>query len=159
MQVVKIVDALVLLLLGGGTAQHGLDAGRNLLGVKRLDDVVIGTQLKAQHLVIGLALGGQHDDGGVVLGADLAADLPAVHDRHHDIEQHQIGVQLVKLGQRGRAVMDHRHIVALLDKVEAEQLADIFIVIDDQNFFVCHLGFLLQPYRAVNILIILHNCG
>ena len=55
--------------------------------------------------------------------------------------------------------MNHRHIVALLDKVETEQLADIFIVINDQNFFVCHLGFLPQPHRAVNILIIPHNCG
>ena len=55
--------------------------------------------------------------------------------------------------------MDHRYIVALLDKVEAEQFADIFIVIDDQNFFVCHLGFLPQPHEAVTISIIPHNCG
>ena len=58
-----------------------------------------------------------------------------------------------------RGILEEMRIVALLDKVEAEQLTDIFIVIDDQNFFVCHLGFLPQPHRAVNILIILHNCG
>ena len=83
--------------------------------------------------------------GGVVLGTDFTADLPAVHHRHHDVQQHQIGVQLVELGQGGRAVMDHRYVVAFLDQVQAEQFADIFIVIDDQNFLICHLGFLPKP--------------
>ena len=146
MQVVKVIYALVFLLLGGGTAQHGLDAGRDLLGVKGLDDVVIRAQFKAKHLVIGLTLCGQHNDGGVVLAADFAAGLPAVHHRHHNVQQHQIRVQLVKLRQRRRAVVNHRHIVAFLYQIQAEQFADIFIVIDDQNLLVCHLVF--PPYAA-----------
>ena len=144
-QVVEVVDALVFFLLDGGAAQHGLDAGRDLFCVKGLDDIVISAQFQAQHLVIRLAFGGQHDDGGVVLGTDFTADLPAVHHRHHDVQQHQIGVQLVELSQGGRAVMDHRYVVAFLDQVQTEQFADIFIVIDDQNFLICHLGFLPKP--------------
>ena len=159
-QIVKVVNALVFLLFGGGAAQHGLDAGRDLLGVKRLDDVVVGAQFQAQHLVVGLALGGEHDDGGVVLGAELAADLPAVHDRHHNVQQHKIRVQLVELCQRCAAVVDHRHVVALLDQIQSKQLADIFIVINDQNFLICHLSFLLARLRRYRYKgIIPHNCG
>ena len=160
MQIVKVVNALVFLLFGGGAAQHGLDAGRDLLGVKRLDDVVIRAQLKTQHLVVGLALSGQHDDGGVVLGAELAADLPAVHDRHHNVQQDQVGMQFVKVGQGCFAVMGHRDRVALLDQVKTQQFADIFIVINDQNFLICHLSFLLARLRRYRYKsIIPHNCG
>ena len=139
-QVVEIVDALGVVLFGG-TAQHRLDAGRDLLGVKRLDDVVVGAELQAQHLVVGLALGRQHDDGGVALGAQFAADLPPVHDRHHDVQQHQVGVQFVKRLQRGGAVVRHRDVVPLFDKVEAQQFADILIVVHDEDLFVGHFRF------------------
>ena len=138
MQVVEVVDALVGVLLGGGAAQHGLDAGGDFLGVKGLDDVVVGAQLQTQHLIVGLALGCQHDNGGVVLGADLAADFPSVHYRHHNVQQDQVGMQFVKVGQGCFAVMGHRDRVALLDQVKTQQFADIFIVIDNEDLFVCH---------------------
>ena len=52
-------------------------------------------------------------------------------------------MQLIKLGQGGGAVVRHRHVVAFLDQIQAQQLADVLVVVHDQNFFVSHtLNFL-----------------
>ena len=42
------------------------------------------------------ALGRQHNDGALGLFADLAADLPAVELREHDVEQHEVRVDGIK---------------------------------------------------------------
>ena len=34
------------------------------------------------------------------IGADRAADLVAVHARHHDVEQHEVGLLACDLGER-----------------------------------------------------------
>ena len=41
-------------------------------------------------LVEGLSLGGQHDDGHLRGLADFLADIPAVHDGQHDVQQDEI---------------------------------------------------------------------
>ena len=47
-------------------------------------------------------------------------------------------MQFVKVGQGCFSVMGHRDRVALLDQVKTQQFADIFIVIDNEDLFVCH---------------------
>ena len=117
----------------GAPAQHRLDAGHHFLAVKRLDDVVV-----AQHLVEGLALGGQHDDGGVPLLADAAADLPAVQPGHHHIQQDHVRLDLPILGQGVLPVRSQGDLVPLLGQVEPQQLADILVVVHDEDLFVSH---------------------
>ena len=121
-------------------AQHRLDAGHHFLGVKGLDHVIVGAQLQAQHLVKGLALGGQHHHGGVAQLADAAADLEAVHPGHHDVQQHHVGLELVELFKALFAVVGRRDLIALLGQVEPQQLADVGIVVHNEYLFVCHVS-------------------
>ena len=123
-------------------AQHRLDAGHHFLGVEGLDHVIIGTQFKAQHLVDGLALGGQHHHRGVARFADAAADFQTVHLGHHHVQQHHIGLDLIEFFQSLFAVVGGGDLIALLDQVEPQQFADVGIVVHDEDLFVGHNGFL-----------------
>ena len=72
-------------------ADPGPDPGDELLGLERLDDVVVGPGLEADDHVDGVALGGEHHDRHAGLGADLLADVDAVLAGQHQVEQHQVG--------------------------------------------------------------------
>ena len=79
--------------LGGrlvAAAQPRAHPGDELLGLERLGDVVVGTRLKTEHEVDGVALGREHDDRHAGLGADLPADLVAVLAGQHQVEQHEV---------------------------------------------------------------------
>ena len=65
--------------------------GDELLGLERLDDVVVGTGLQPDDDVDGVALGREHDDRDAGLRPDPAAHLDAVDPGQHDVEQHEIG--------------------------------------------------------------------
>ena len=142
-EVVEFDDALGALGLGGGggaAAEHRLDAGHHFLGVEGLDHVIVCAQLKAQHLVEGLALGRQHHDRGIAQLADAAADLEAVHLGHHHIQQHHIRLELVEFLKALFAVVGGRDLIALLGQVEPQQLADVGIVVHNEYLFVCHVS-------------------
>ena len=140
-QVVKLNDALGAFRRGGGilaAAEHRLDAGHHFLGVKGLDHIIVGTQLQAQHLVKGLALGRQHHHRGVAHLADAAADLQAVQPGHHHVQQHHVRLDLAEFFQALFPIVGGGDLVALLGQVEPQQLADIGIVVHDKDLFVCH---------------------
>ena len=67
------------------------DAGDELLGLERLDDVVVGAGLEPDDDVDGVALGGEHHDRHAGLGADLLAHVDAVAAGQHQVEQHDVG--------------------------------------------------------------------
>ena len=138
---VEVDDELVereLLALGlavvAGAAQHGVHAREQLLDLEWLDDVVIRAHLQAGDLVLGLALGGEHDDGHFHGLAQLAADLPAVHDGQHDVEQHEVGLDLLGHLDGLAAVGRMRHLEPVLLQVQAQQLCDVVIVLHDEHF-------------------------
>ncbi len=59
----------------------------------RLGEEIVGARLQPAHAVGGLIERGHHDHRDVVgyrVGLELAADLEAVHVRHHDVEQHDV---------------------------------------------------------------------
>ena len=136
MQVVKVINALVFFVLAAAAAQNSLDTGRHFLGFKRLYDVIIRTQFQAQNLIIGFALCRQHNDGGLVVLADLAADFPPINAGHHHIQQHKVRVQLIKFLQCSSAIIGNGHTVSLFDQVQTQQFTDVFIIIHNQNFLV-----------------------
>ena len=72
-------------------AHPGPDPGDQLLGLERLDDVVVGPGLEADDHVDGVALGGEHHDRDAGLGPDLPADVDAVLAGQHQVEQHHVG--------------------------------------------------------------------
>ena len=132
------------LLDAGGTAQHGLDAREQLAHGEGLDDVVIGTELEAEHAVNLLGLGGQHDDGDAArlrVGFELAADFESVDFGQHDVEQHEVGLRGLLEG--GPTVGGHLDFIAALLEVEAQEFADgRFIVYDEDLHGIILSGFL-----------------
>ena len=119
-------------------AQDGLDTGDQLLGIKGLLHVVVGTQLEAQHLVEDLSLGGEHDDGRIRCGAHLPADLVAVDPRQHEVQQDEVGLIGPDRPEGGFPVAHDLRVETLLGQVEADQLSDIGIVIDDEDLVFCN---------------------
>ena len=115
-------------------SEHGLNPGHQLLGIKGLDDVVVRAQLKAENLIKDFALGGQHDDRRVGLGADLSADLIAVDARQHQIQQNQLGLEGIEDLQGLLAVIYNHGLIAFFGQIQRNQLCNIIIVVDDENF-------------------------
>ena len=76
-------------------AQHRADAKDQLADAERLDDVVVGAQLEADHAIDLLALCGQHHDrrlaGACLAAADPAADLGARDVGQHQVQQNDVG--------------------------------------------------------------------
>ena len=124
-----------------------MDAGQQLLDLEGLDDVVIRAHLQAGDLVLDLALGGEHDDGHFHGLAQLAADLPAVHDGQHDIEQHEVGLDLPGHLDGLAAVGRVRDLEPVLLQVQAQQLCDVAIVLHDEHF-LAHVMLPPSPARA-----------
>ncbi len=83
-----------------GAAEDGADARRELVGMERLGDVVVGAQVEALGLVAGRALGGQQDDRHRAPLAQLAHDLDAVEVGHDDVEQDDVRAELLRLLER-----------------------------------------------------------
>ena len=109
-----------------------MNAGQDLLHLKGLDDVVVGAPLQAGDLVLGLPLGGEHDDRGAALLPDFFQDRPAVHDGQHDVQQHQVGLKGAEILHALAAVLGHLGLKALFFQVEVEQFGDISVVLYDQ---------------------------
>jgi hypothetical protein len=114
--------------------QHRADPSQQLPQGERLGDVVVGAQLEAAHAVPLLAAGGQHDHRDVDPAApQLAADVPAAHARHHDVEQDQVGRLAGRPPQPVLAVQAHRGLVALEAQVVLEPADDVRLVVDDED--------------------------
>ena len=70
------------------------DAQHQLAHRPRLGDVVVGAFREPLLLVRRGGLGGEHDDRDAAreeVPAQLTAGFVAVHLRHHDVEQHEVG--------------------------------------------------------------------
>ena len=129
-----------LLFRGGSTAaaQHCLDTSQHFLHFKGLGDIIIRAGPQAADLVVGLALGGEHDDGGLALSPDGLTYCPAIHHRHHDIQQHQIRANGMELAQTGTAVKSHGDGIAFLFQIHLQQFCNIMIIFHNQNG-QCHI--------------------
>ena len=101
--------------LEAADGQVGVDPGDDLFRLERLGDVVHRAQLQALDLVLGVGEGGEVDDGDVAqggVGLQAAADLKAVHVRHHDVQEDQGGPGLLGDGQGAGAVFGHQQLIA-----------------------------------------------
>jgi hypothetical protein len=116
-------------------AQDRVDAGHQLARVEGLGQVIVGAHFEADDAVDVLALGGQHDDRGLVAGAaQAAADRQAVFAGQHQV-QHQ---QVVALAQpqlvHGRRAFGRHDLEALFGQVTAQQVAQAHVVVDHHDF-------------------------
>ena len=95
-------------------AHHRVDARQQLAEVERLDQVVVGAELEPLDAVAGLVARAEDDDAAVLVAGDGAAHLPAVHARHHQVDDHQVRLELVDRAQPGVPVGGDLHLVALV---------------------------------------------
>ena len=115
--------------------QHGADAAAQLGEPERLGDVVVGARLEPLDRV-GLGVErGQHDDRHHVAAApqqprDVVAGR-ALAER--DVEQHDVEGLVAGGLQRGVAVGDGGHAVALALEGAGEHVAQRAVVVDEQD--------------------------
>jgi hypothetical protein len=118
---------------GPGTAHHGLDAGHDLVGRGRLDDVVVRAQAEAAQLIAVSFTGGQEKNWHVGQHAHLAADLEPIGARHHDVQQ-DAGYRLAaQHRQRLRAIVGGQYAEPLGLEEVAQHLDDGDLVVHDQD--------------------------
>ena len=93
-----------LVVVHGRVTQHVADGLQEALGAERLGDVGGGAGAVGLHHVGELRLGREEHDRDVLGVAELqlAADLVAVHTRHHDVEQYEMRMLRCRRA-RGRA--------------------------------------------------------
>ena len=116
--------------------QHGFDPRHQRHLVDRLGEIFVGAGLEPGHDVLGVRLGGAQDDRherqrGIVL--EPFADFDAVDLRHHDVEQDQVGEELLGGGERLLAVAGLPEFVALRPEPRHQDVAVGLVVVDDQD--------------------------
>ena len=67
----------------------------------------------------------EHDDRCVGRLADLTANLVAVNAGQHEIEEHQVRLELLKLLHGLLAVPDDARVKTLLRQIQRDQLRDV----------------------------------
>ncbi len=126
-------DELGLVRLQASPSQEGLGTRHQLLRVERLGQVIVRADLQPDDLVGDLVAGGQHDDRHLALLPDLLAQGEPVGAGQHDVEDHQVGLDLAEASHRLRPIPHSLHVVPLAGEVQASQLEDVRLVIDDQD--------------------------
>ena len=116
-------------------AQDGADAGHHLLEAERLGDVVVAADGQALDLVVDRVPRREEDDGQLPAGvAQPPGDREAVHVGEHDVEDDEVGVvRSDALVRAVRAVAGDRHLEPGEAQGGGEQLADVGLVLDDEQ--------------------------
>ena len=118
-----------------GAAQQRLDASLQLARAERLGDVVVGAEFEADHPVCLIGGRGQHYDGYLGVATDLLAQGKAVVAGHHDIENNQVRAVQGELLAHLVAFRRRQYLETGPGQVFIEQLADLLVVVDDQQLF------------------------
>ena len=116
-----------------GPAEDRPDPGDEGARVERLRHVVVRPELEPDDRVDVVVPRREHEDGRVAAAADLAADLEAVDLRQHEVEDHEVGVVAGVEGEGGLSVARAHDDEALLLEVQAQQVDDVPLVVDDED--------------------------
>ena len=115
------------------TADHGADPREKLPRIERLRNVVIRAHFKSNDAVGVFRHGGEKNNRRPAAFAQVAEKRKAVLARHHDIENKEIegpGLQMpARLGRIRRRCNAH----AMLDEKLRKQIADVLVIVDDEN--------------------------
>ena len=123
----------------GSAAQQRVDARQKLADAKGLGEVVVAAELEADDLVELRVAGGEEEHGHVARAADAPTDLVAVDAGEHDVEDDQVVVGCLRHGDSLVAGVGHVDLVAFLEQVEADDVGDAFLVIDDEDALLADL--------------------
>ncbi len=108
-------------------AQHQLDER------ERLDQVIVGTELKPVDAVVDVIARGQEDHRQVAPRAQRAHDFPAVDAGQHHIEHDEVVGMLQRHVQAVRAGTREIHGVAAFAQPLLEVIAGLGVVFDDED--------------------------
>ncbi len=114
-------------------AQQHAHTGQELLNTEGLAHVVVGAAVQRQHL---LALAGahrQHQHRHLAPFTQAAQDLLAVEIGQTKVEHHHIRALQGRLGQTVFAVRGLQHPIALSTEGDAQKLANLRLIVDQQN--------------------------
>jgi hypothetical protein len=124
--------------------QLRLRPGQQDLEVERLGDVVVGAQGEGADDVLGLVLGGGHDDRQLrrrVRPADALQHLQPAHAGHHHVQQDQVERGLDGDQVQGRLpVLGRDRDVPVPGEAAGEHLAVGLDVVDDQHAHLRGVG-------------------
>ena len=119
--------------------KYALHAAHQLLWTKRLGDVIVDAgDVEAEHLVDALRLGGDHDDRNMAQlrrGAQLLVNVPAINARHHQVQQHQIRLDLRNLIQTFLAPDSANDLKPVLAEDEFDQVDHFLFIFNADNLF------------------------
>ena len=116
-------------------AQHGVDPRQQFAGGEGFGQVIVGAHFQAEDAIGFVVAGGEHQDrrGFVLAGAQFTAQHQAVIAGHHQVQHDQVHLIGFQKMAHLPAVGNHGGAQAVLLQVIAHQLADLAIVIDDQD--------------------------
>src|SRR5581483_3361477 len=106
---------------------------QQLLALEGLDEVVVGARVQPLDPVAGLAARRQDEDRHVAGRAQAPAHLDAVETRQAEVEDDEIGDELLGHRERLHAVSRGLHVVPLLAQRAAQDVGDLRIVLDDEH--------------------------
>src|SRR6266702_7454901 len=118
---------------GAEPAQDDIDPRHQLAWAERFCHVIVATDLEAKNAVDLLVARRQEQDRYVRVFAHLAADIEAVELRHADVEHDQVRPVGGKAAERLLAVARLDHVHAGFLQGDADDLADVAFVVDDEN--------------------------
>ena len=115
-------------------AQQRAHAREQLLALERLDEVVVGADVEPLDARVQRVARGEDEDRRVVLvAAQLARDLDAVHPRQAEVEHDQVGEEGLGLVERLGAVARELDVVALHPQRALQDLGDLLVVLDHEH--------------------------
>ena len=116
-------------------AERAVDQGDELRLVKGLHDVIIRAELHRLDRGLGRAERGHQDHHRLRLrAAEHLQGFDAGHPAHAVVEQDDVGLVALRERDAGFAAVGFDHRVALASERALERVAQVFIVIDDENF-------------------------
>ena len=118
---------------GRCASQDGPDTCSDFARREWFDHIVIGAELEAGDSVFLVAERGEQDDRHVAGRAGMAEHFEAVTFGQHQVEEHQVGVGLVELGDCLVAVSGFDDGEAVVFEVLGQHFADHGFIVDDED--------------------------
>jgi hypothetical protein len=109
------------------------DAGHQLTWAERLDDVVVCAEVEADHLVGVAAARREQHDRDVARLAEPPTDLEPVESGQHHVEEDEVESLRASRRERLHSVFGNDHPMPVARHVQAQQVANPGIVIDDEH--------------------------
>ena len=116
-------------------AQDRIDTGDKDLRTEGLGYILIDTELESEELIPLIRSCGKHDDRHLGELSDFASDLPAVHLRHHNVQNYKGYIFLIKEDVNSfLAVFSLNDLIVLLFKEITNKFSHPCFIVYDHYF-------------------------